>query len=81
MSARDKGFTWAGEVPAQKWMNFYTRVLTKFSAAKGMKLTELKSRHKAGCRSKKIDETKKALGELGLQQELNFDYPDHLDLA
>src|SRR5206468_2578031 len=21
------GFTWSGEVPAQKWMNFYTRVL------------------------------------------------------
>jgi hypothetical protein len=33
-----KGFTWAGEVPAQKWMNFYTRVLAKFSAAKGMKV-------------------------------------------
>jgi hypothetical protein len=34
-----KGFTWTGEVPGQKWMNFYTRVLAKFSAAKGMKLT------------------------------------------
>src|SRR5262249_16380464 len=29
---------WTGEVPPQKWMNFYTRVLSKFAAARGLKL-------------------------------------------
>jgi hypothetical protein len=69
-----KGFRWAGEVPAQKWMNFYTRVLAKFSAAKGMKLTvKVEIAPEGGVSKQKIDETKKALGELGLQQELEFD--------
>jgi hypothetical protein len=62
-----KGFRWAGEVPAQKWMNFYTRVLAKFSAAKGMKLTvKVEIAPEGGVSKQKIDETKKALGELGL---------------
>jgi hypothetical protein len=69
-----KGFTWAGEVPAQKWMNFYTRVLAKFSAAKGMKLTvKVEIAPEGGVSKQKVDETRKALGELGLQQELDFD--------
>jgi hypothetical protein len=69
-----KSFTWAGEVPAQKWMNFYTRVLAKFSAAKGMKLTvKVEIAPEGGVSKQKIDETKKALSELGLQQELDFD--------
>jgi len=32
------GLTWTGEIPPQKWMNFYTKVLSKFAAAKGLKL-------------------------------------------
>src|SRR5207249_4319188 len=68
------GFTWSGEIPAQKWMNFYTRVLAKFSAAKGMKLTvKVEIAPEGGVSKQKLDETKKALGELGLQQELDFD--------
>ena len=68
-----KGFAWAGEVPAQKWMNFYTRVLAKFSAVKGMKLTvKAEIAPEGGVSKQKIDETRKALGELGLQQELDF---------
>ena len=68
-----KGFTWAGEVPPQKWMNFYTRVLAKFSATKGMKLTvKVEIAPEGGVSKQKIEETKKALGELGLQQELDF---------
>ena len=30
---------WTGEVPQQKWMNFYTKVLSKFASARGLKLT------------------------------------------
>ena len=29
---------WSGEVPPQKWMNFYTKVLSKFASTKGLKL-------------------------------------------
>jgi hypothetical protein len=68
-----RGFSWAGEVPAQKWMNFYTRVLAKFSAAKGMKLTvKVEIAPDGGVSKQKIEETQRALGELGLQQELDF---------
>jgi hypothetical protein len=28
------GLSWSGEVPPQKWMNFYTKVLAKFAAAR-----------------------------------------------
>ena len=28
-----------GEIPPQKWMNFYTKVVSKFAASKGVKLT------------------------------------------
>src|ERR1700687_5895102 len=34
-----KSLTWTGEVPAQKWMNFYTRVLSKFATGGGLRLT------------------------------------------
>jgi hypothetical protein len=30
---------WEGRVPPQKWMNFYTKVLTKFSASPDLRLT------------------------------------------
>jgi plastocyanin len=29
---------WAGDVPPQKWMNFYTKILSKFATRKGLKL-------------------------------------------
>ncbi|MEY2494669.1 MAG: hypothetical protein QOJ45_1161 [Verrucomicrobiota bacterium] len=68
-----RGFTWSGEIPGQKWMNFYTRVLAKFSAATGMKLTvRVEIAPEGGVSKQKIEETKKALAELGLQQELDL---------
>jgi hypothetical protein len=73
-AANAKGFHMGGEVPAQKWMNFYTRVLAKFSTAKGMKLTvKVEIAPEGGVSTQKIDETRKALGELGLQQELDLE--------
>ncbi len=30
---------WSGDVPHQKWMNFYTKVLSKFAATPGLRLT------------------------------------------
>ena len=28
----------SGEIPPQKWMNFYTKVLSKFAGSKGLAL-------------------------------------------
>jgi hypothetical protein len=30
--------TWQGDVPSQKWMNFYTKVLSKFATQSGLKI-------------------------------------------
>jgi Protein of unknown function (DUF499) len=61
------GLRWEGEIPSQKWMNFYTKVLSRFAASKGLKLTvrvELSS--DGPISQQKIEETKVALRELGL---------------
>jgi hypothetical protein len=65
------GLSWEGQVPAQKWMNFYTKVLAKFAASKGLKLTvrfELKS--EGPISPQKIEETKVALRELGFTDDV-----------
>ena len=33
-----QSFGWNGAVPPQKWMNFYTKVLSRFAASPGLKL-------------------------------------------
>jgi hypothetical protein len=33
------GFQWTGEISPQKWMNFYTKVLSRFATSGGLKLT------------------------------------------
>jgi hypothetical protein len=63
--------SWQGEVPPQKWMNFYTKVLSKFAASKGLKLTvrfELSS--DGAISSQQIEETRVALRELGLDDNV-----------
>ena len=41
------GFAWEGEIPAQKWMNFYTKVVSGFATGTGVKLTlRLEVRHR-----------------------------------
>jgi hypothetical protein len=58
---------WDGEIPPQKWMNFYTKVLTKFVGNDGVKIhIDIEVNQKAGISNQKIDETKAALRELGL---------------
>ena len=62
---------WSGDVPHQKWMNFYTKVLSKFAATAGLKLTlRVEVAPTAGVSSQKVDETKVALRELGLKDSL-----------
>jgi hypothetical protein len=63
--------SWEGQVPAQKWMNFYTKVLSKFAASKGLKLTVRFDLAGDGPISpQKIEEAKMALRELGLDDRI-----------
>jgi len=62
---------WSGDVPHQKWMNFYTKVLSKFASGAGLKLTlRVEVAPAEGVSPQKVDETKVALRELGLKDSL-----------
>jgi hypothetical protein len=62
------GLVWNGEIPHQKWMNFYTKVLSKFAANSGLRLTlRVEVAPPDGVSSQKLDDTKVALRELGLK--------------
>ena len=64
---------WRGTVPPQKWMNFYTKVLTRFASSPELKLEvsiEIPiDREQA---QSKADETKSGLKELGLDETSPF---------
>lgn len=64
--------TWSGEIPSQKWMNFYTRVLTKFATGSDLKLTlKVQVSNQEGIPTAKVEETKAALRELGLDDNVD----------
>ena len=72
VSANASILKWSGEVPHQKWMNFYTKVLSKFGSTRGLKLTvKVEVSPEGGVSKQKLDETKSALRELGLSEDLN----------
>ena len=55
-------------------MNFYTKVLSKFAATPGLRLTlRVEVAPMEGVPSQKVDETKVALRELGLKDTLDKD--------
>ena len=61
---------WRGEVPAQKWTQFYIKVLTKYATNKDLELNlEVKITVKGDVSEQKQNETKIALQELGLSDE------------
>ena len=61
-----------GDVPPQKWMNFYTKVLSKFASARGLKLTvKVEASPEGGVSKQKLEETKSALRELGLNDDVS----------
>jgi hypothetical protein len=71
------GFNWTGELPAQKWMNFYTKVLSRFATGDGMKLTvTIDIVPTGGVPKSKIDETRVALRELGLPETIQTTEPE-----
>ena len=66
--------TWTGEIPPQKWSIFYQRVLSKFAVGKGLKLTlKIEVAPEGGVSPQKVEETKLALRELGLPDDVKSD--------
>lgn len=66
--------TWSGEVPPQKWMNFYTKVLTKFAGGNGLRISiKAEIAPEGGVSKQKVEETRVALRELGLDDSINID--------
>ncbi len=66
--------TWTGEIPPQRWMNFYTKVLSKFASSRGLKLTlRVEAAPEGGVSKQKLDETKSVLRELGLNDDVAAD--------
>lgn len=65
---------WSGDLPAQKWMNFYSKVLARFAAGQGLKINvSIHVEPDGGLSEQKIEETKSALRELGLGDDISFE--------
>lgn len=64
---------WTGDVPPQKWMNFYTKFLAKFAGSPGLKITvKIEASPEDGISEQKIEETRLALRELGLEEDVEI---------
>ena len=64
--------TWDGVVPSQKWMNFYTKVLSKFANENDLKLSlKVEVASEGGISNQMVEETKIALRELGLDDQVD----------
>ncbi len=64
---------WSGDVPPQKWMNFYTKVLSRFASSKDLKLSvtfEVPADGEQG--TTKANEAKTGLKELGLDDDVRL---------
>ncbi|MFO0140041.1 MAG: AAA family ATPase, partial [Aphanizomenon sp.] len=65
---------WSGVITSQKWTNFYMKVLSKFATIKDLKLTlKLEVLVEGEIATQKIEETKVALAELGLNNDIKTD--------
>ena len=65
-----KKLSWSGEIDPQKWMNFYTKVLSKHVGDKNLRLeVSFETAPEAGISKERMEETKHALRELGLDPE------------
>jgi hypothetical protein len=69
---QSNAMTWSGVVPAQKWMNFYTKILTKLGVSNGLTLTvKVECEREGGVSPQKVEEIKSALRELGLNDRVD----------
>jgi hypothetical protein len=67
------GLKWKGEITPQKWMNFYSRVLSKLVSDRQLKLTlKVEFSVEGEVSQQKTEETKVALQELGLDSDLEM---------
>ena len=63
--------SWRGTVPPQKWMNFYTKVLTRFASSPDLKLeVSFEVPLEPGQAAAKADEARTGLKELGLDDDV-----------
>jgi hypothetical protein len=63
--------SWRGTVPPQKWMNFYTKVLTKFAALSDLTLeVSFQAPLEPDQADAKADEARSGLKELGLGDDV-----------
>jgi hypothetical protein len=68
-----KTVSWNGEVPPQKWMNIYSKVLSGFARDGSLKLTlNVEISSEKGIPKERIEEMKVALRELGLNDEITI---------
>jgi len=62
---------WSGEIPAQKWTNFYMKVLTKLVSDSELKLhLQIEAKPNAGLSDRLVEDTKAALRGLGLDDDV-----------
>lgn len=60
---------WEGELPPQKWMSFYLKILTHFAIAPSLRLrVRFEVAPAAGIPPTQVEEIRGTLGELGLDQ-------------
>ena len=63
--------SWRGEIAAQKWVNFYMKVLTKFASDHELKLAlHVEVAGDSGISPQKVEEMQAALRELGLEDRV-----------
>lgn len=68
------GFQWSGEVSPQKWMNFYTKVLSRFATTGGLEIkVGFKVKSAKGLSRSQLDEVRVALRDLGLSEDMEED--------
>ncbi|MBP7427878.1 MAG: ATP-binding protein [Candidatus Hydrogenedentes bacterium] len=69
----DKALRWSGEIPPQKWMNFYTKVLSKLVGAGGLKVSvSVQSAPEGGVSDRQAEDVKTALRGLGLNDSVDM---------
>ena len=67
---------WEGDIPPQKWMNFYTKVLSRFATEPGLGVSlQVYVEPPGGVSLQKVEETRVALRDLGLSDHVEVD-PD-----
>jgi hypothetical protein len=64
--------TWSGKIPSQKWMNFYTKFLTKLGVTSDLTLTvKVECKPDGGLSPQRMEEIRNALRELGLDDRID----------